>query len=202
VRRRFVSIVSIVLALAFTASVAFAGTRWGKAVTFTTSGSSTAGAMTTSLSASSALVAAPLAKAEAADKGYSCAAPCTGLTLTATSTLVGLGSANADITMNVTGSPSVLCTNQGGNQAPGQNPPKVSLDGEQIISFQQISKNGNAPLDVTAELSQQTDGLPGLVWGCPNNNWAAQITSIKFLEATITVSQNSVVSLQQTFNLQ
>ena len=203
-RRPFVSIGAIVFALVFGVSVAFGATRWGKAITFTASSTSTASVSTTMLSSSVTLLDAPFAATDGGGKGSgSCAAPCTGLRLTASSLLTGLGSADAVNTIQASGTPEVTCTTKGGNQARGQNPPSVTVTGRQVVGTSQISRNGTADLLVSGTLpAELLRPLPGAAWGCPNDNWAAQITAVKFTTATITVSQKGAVTLQDTFVLQ
>ena len=105
--------------------------------------------------------------------------------LIATGKFFGLGGYKLGVNVEMTagGIPVVLCTNQGGTQAPGQNPSNVSADGEQFIGPQDITKKGTAPLDVTAE----TGPITGLQGGCPNNNWEATIVSVQWTNATISV---------------
>src|SRR5512132_4199099 len=62
--------------------------------------------------------------------------------LDATGTFTGLGGYKEGVTVNLiaSGNPVVTCSNQGTNQAPGQNPTKVTADGIQEIPYTLITK--------------------------------------------------------------
>jgi hypothetical protein len=47
--------------------------------------------------------------------------------------------------------------------------------------------------------TEQPPAISGKEGGCPNNNWSATITDIAFSGFTITVEQNGVVVLSQSF---
>jgi len=108
-----------------------------------------------------------------------------GVTLNAAGELSGLGNGDVLITLTAQADVSSTCTNQGGNQAPGQNPAPITVSGSQAIPQDQI-KNGNTPFNVTTLPPVLI--IPGAP-DCPNPNWTEQINDLAFTSATITVEQ-------------
>ena len=118
-----------------------------------------------------------------------------GLTLSATGKLAGIGNQDLTVRIIADGVASTMCTNPGGQQAPGINK-KVRTVGTQFIPVMSFDKNGNVTFNVTTALPTQ---LTAKQAGCPNNNWTATITDVDFSQATIEVYQGGRRVLSQTF---
>ena len=108
-----------------------------------------------------------------------------GLTLTASGNLAGLGNGDVLVTLDADADVTSTCTNQGGNQAPGQNPAPITVTGSQAIPAAEI-KNGNTPFSVVTVAPDPV--IPGAP-DCPNTNWTEAIEDLAFTHAVITVDQ-------------
>lgn len=108
-----------------------------------------------------------------------------GLTLTAAGELAGLGFGDVLVNLFAVANPTSTCTNNGGTQAPGQNPAPVTVTGSESIPAGEL-KNGNTPFSVIT--NSPTTPIPGAP-DCPNPNWTEDITDMAFTSATITVDQ-------------
>jgi hypothetical protein len=113
--------------------------------------------------------------------------------LAASGNFTGLGGYNQGVTVELVASGFlvVTCTNQNGNQAPGQNSPQLSVSGEQFVGPQDISQKGAAPMNVIAEPGP----ISGTQGGCPNDNWTAQIDFVFWTNAAISVRDTATGAL-------
>lgn len=118
-----------------------------------------------------------------------------GTTLKSCFCLAGLGNADVTITIKTSGTATTLCTNQGGNTAPGQNKTPVSPSASQTFPASEI-KNGNLCACLTTQPPPNPTAAEA---GCPNSNWSASITDVTFTSAEIIVVQGGKVVLDKTF---
>ncbi len=114
-------------------------------------------------------------------------------------TLTGLGNTDVTVTLIGTAVPVVTCTNLGGNQAPGQNPPHLQSSASQNLNHNNYTKNGTSPFGVET-LNPDGSNLTATQLGCPNDNWTAQVVSVTWTNATINVSSTATGALLASQN--
>src|ERR1700720_567250 len=137
-----------------------------------------------------ALIAVPLAYA--ANVHFKKGSPTftdQGTTLRACFSLAGLGNGDVTITLNASGSATTLCTNPGGNVAPGQNKTPVHPSAQVSIPATEI-KNGTLTTCVTTQPPPTPNPRDA---GCPNNNWSTSLQDVEFTSAEIIVEQGGTV---------
>lgn len=101
----------------------------------------------------------------------------------------GLGSTDWVLVMDAAGHAGVTCTNNGGNDVPGQSYPHVEGSGVTTLpGSDPLRKNGKSPYAVTAKSEfEETRYISWDEGGCPNSNWTARIDFIFWDSATINV---------------
>ena len=118
-----------------------------------------------------------------------------GTTLTAKVSYAGLGNFDALQVLTATGDVTSTCTNQGGNEAPGQNPAPVTTTGATPVDADDI-KNGN--VTITTTTNPPATPIPGAP-DCPNPNWTEDITGVAFTSATIRLFQDQTANTNGEF---
>lgn len=100
-------------------------------------------------------------------------------------------------TLNASGIASVVCTNGGGNNAPGQNFPHVDGSDTNDIKPKDILKGGKVvtSLEVKPDLELYPE-MSGDAGGCPNSNWSAKVDFIYWQTAEFVVK--SVATGEET----
>lgn len=113
--------------------------------------------------------------------------------LIAHGTVSGIGNTDVTMVLDASGIPAITCTNNGGNQVPGQSYPKVSAEGQQVLPGNSpVRKNGKSLFGV------ETQPPAPLTWdqaGCPNSNWTAEITFVYWTNATVSVYDTATLTL-------
>jgi hypothetical protein len=185
--RRWIRVVVLLALFSMTATVALAAIRI-KGIT-----TSAGDPISTGGTGSSALLAAGIA-APASSGSTSCQSP-SPLQLAVCFSLGGVGKPAVDVTATVTEVVTTMCTNPGGNQAPGRNPVRRTLSAEQTF---QSDKNGNVNGTIITP-------LPGAISareaGCPSNNWTARAVAVDFQTLHFVVDQNGATQIAKDYVL-
>ena len=108
-----------------------------------------------------------------------------GTTVQCTGKVAGLGGTTFEITVSAPGTASVECTNPGGNVAPGQ-----SFTTTVAGTSGPLATPRNGQFRFTVE-SDTPSAPPG---SCPNPMWTATVVDVEFGDATITLTEDGVVS--------
>ena len=124
----------------------------------------------------------------AAQSGHFVGTPtCTdeGTTVECSGKVAGPGGTTFQITVTAPGTASVECTNPAGNVAPGQtfNTTAAGTSGP-------LATPRNGQFRFTVE-SDTPSAPPG---SCPNPMWTATVVDVEFGDATITLTEDGVVS--------
>lgn len=109
----------------------------------------------------------------------------TGLTVTCTGKVAGLGGTTFEIQIVADGVASVECANPAGNVAPGQD---FEFTAEGTTGTQTTPRNGQFRYSVsTTAPSAPADS-------CPNPQWTATVTDVTFTTATLNLLEDGVLS--------
>jgi hypothetical protein len=113
----------------------------------------------------------------------------TSISVSCTGVLAGLGNADVQIDLSVSGSALYECQNPGGNLVPGQN--KV-LEGPATsttsIPASEI-KNGNLSFTTNPAVLTAAPTVPAAVAGCPNDNWLGVNPTLTLTSIELVISQ-------------
>jgi len=114
----------------------------------------------------------------------------------------GLGGTDWLVEVEASGHASVICTNYGSNDVPGQSYPHVDGNGAGVLeSDSPFEKKGKSPFTVTAVPEEELN--PYISWdagGCPNPNWTARIDFVYWESATIFVKDPITGEIVNTLN--
>lgn len=108
-----------------------------------------------------------------------------GTTVECRGKVAGLGGTTFEITVSAPGTASVECTNPGGQVAPGQ-----SFTTTVAGTSGPLATPRNGQFRFTVE-SDTPSAPPG---SCPNPMWTATVVDVEFGDATLTLTEDGVVS--------
>jgi hypothetical protein len=113
----------------------------------------------------------------------------TSIPVTCSGVLAGLGNADLNIHLSVSGFALYQCQNGGGNTAPGQNRVlEGPAESDTAIPASAI-KNGNLSFTTNAATLTAAPTVPGAVAGCPNSNWTGVNPVLTLTNLTLDIFQ-------------
>jgi hypothetical protein len=108
-----------------------------------------------------------------------------GTTAECSGKVAGLGGTTFEITVTADGTASVECANPAGNVAPGQD---FDFAAAGTSGPQPTPRNGQFRFSVATATPEAPAG------SCPNPQWTATVVDVEFGDATITLTEDGVVS--------
>jgi hypothetical protein len=142
---------------------------------------------TAALAASAALGASPHFK-----KGGTPVCTFSGTTsipTTCTASLAGLGNADVNVHLSVSGFALYQCQNGGGNTAPGQNRVLAGPATSDTAIPASAIKNGNLTFTTNPATLTAAGTVSGATAGCPNNNWTGVNPTLTLTSITLVIEQ-------------
>ena len=109
--------------------------------------------------------------------------------------VAGLGGTTFEITVTAEGTASVICINPAGHRAPGQD---TSVTATASTGPIPTPANGQYTFTLTTAAPGPLPATPT----CPNNKWTPVITDVTFTTATLTLTEDNVVSNTVTVPVQ
>jgi hypothetical protein len=104
----------------------------------------------------------------------------------------GIGSDIYTVRISASGDPLVTCTNQGGTQAPGQNP-AVTVLGDTAIGGDPSNRKGKYEFLVGEDSIDPLDIISSTA--CPNDNWTARLDFIFWTDIELSlVDPNGLIT--------
>jgi hypothetical protein len=108
-----------------------------------------------------------------------------GTTLLCTGKVAGLGGTTFEITVTAPGTATVECTNPAGNVAPGQTFTTTAAGTSGPLA---TPRNGQFRFRVETVTPTAPPG------SCPNPMWTAEVVDVEFGDATITLTEDGILS--------
>jgi hypothetical protein len=113
----------------------------------------------------------------------------TSIPVTCTATLAGLGNADVNVHLSVSGFALYQCQNGGGNTAPGQNKVLAGPATSDTAIPASAIKNGNLTFTTNPATLTAAPTVSGAVAGCPNSNWTGVNPTLTLTSIGLVIEQ-------------
>jgi len=113
----------------------------------------------------------------------------TSIPTTCTATLSGLGNADVNVHLSVSGFALYQCQNGGGNIAPGQNRVLAGPATSDTAIPASAIKNGNLTFTTNPATLTAAPTVSGAAAGCPNSNWTGVNPTLTLTSINLVIEQ-------------